>query len=169
MSNVSGGTATGLQTATTTVSVSGATAPTIGQVLTATSGTVATWQTPSSGGSNFVYIPICSGIQGAGSTYQVIGVVPPLTYSALVSGTPVYTFSAIVNIPASSTAQVVLYDKTNSTALYTSSIISGLQTEHNFTSTVTPASGVTLLELWLSTPTNLGGNATCLGSGIIVT
>ena len=41
--------ALGLKTATTTVSVSGATAPTSGQVLTATSGTAATWQTPSGG------------------------------------------------------------------------------------------------------------------------
>jgi hypothetical protein len=40
-------TASGVRTATTVVSVSGATAPTSGQVLTATSGTAATWQTPS--------------------------------------------------------------------------------------------------------------------------
>jgi len=52
------GTATGLtsgitnalKSATTTVDVSAATAPTSGQVLTATSGTAATWQTPSGGG-----------------------------------------------------------------------------------------------------------------------
>jgi Phage tail repeat like len=52
------GTATGLTSgvtqalasATTTVNVSSATAPTSGQVLTATSGTAATWQTPSGGG-----------------------------------------------------------------------------------------------------------------------
>jgi hypothetical protein len=54
MTNVTG-TATGLtsgitnalKSATTTVDVSAATAPTSGQVLTATSGTAATWQTPS--------------------------------------------------------------------------------------------------------------------------
>lgn len=38
-----------LRSATTTVSVSAATAPTSGQVLTATSGTTATWQTPTGG------------------------------------------------------------------------------------------------------------------------
>lgn len=38
-----------LRSATTTVNVSSATAPTTGQVLTATSGTAATWQTPSGG------------------------------------------------------------------------------------------------------------------------
>ena len=39
-----------LQSATTTVNVVSATAPSTGQVLTATSSTAATWQTPSSGG-----------------------------------------------------------------------------------------------------------------------
>ncbi len=41
--------ANGLKSASTTVSVSGATAPTSGQVLTATSGSAATWQTPTTG------------------------------------------------------------------------------------------------------------------------
>lgn len=44
--------AAGLESATTTVVVSGATAPTAGQVLTATSGTAADWQTPGGGGGN---------------------------------------------------------------------------------------------------------------------
>lgn len=39
-------TASGVRTATTVVSVSAATAPSTGQVLTATNGTTATWQTP---------------------------------------------------------------------------------------------------------------------------
>lgn len=43
------GYAEALKSATTTVSVSAATAPSSGQVLTATSGTAATWQTPSAG------------------------------------------------------------------------------------------------------------------------
>lgn len=41
--------ATGLKTATTSVIVSAATAPSNGQVLTATSGTAASWQTPAGG------------------------------------------------------------------------------------------------------------------------
>lgn len=40
----------GLKSATTTVDVSAATAPSSGQVLTATSSTTATWQTPAGGG-----------------------------------------------------------------------------------------------------------------------
>lgn len=44
------GYASALKSATTTVDVAAATAPSAGQVLTATSSTAATWQTPSSGG-----------------------------------------------------------------------------------------------------------------------
>lgn len=44
------GIANGLKSATTTVSVSSANAPTSGQVLTATGDSAATWQTPSGGG-----------------------------------------------------------------------------------------------------------------------
>jgi hypothetical protein len=42
-------TASGLRSATTVVAVSSATAPSLGQVLTATSGSAATWQTPVTG------------------------------------------------------------------------------------------------------------------------
>jgi len=44
-------TADNLHSATTTIDISSATAPTSGQVLTATSSTAAVWQTPSGGGS----------------------------------------------------------------------------------------------------------------------
>ena len=151
-------------------SVVGAFAINVGTAVefTYVNGTIG-WMSDVGGVPVKVYLPICSGAQTAGTTYQVIGVIPPTTYSALVNGIPSYTFSAIVSIPDLSTAQVVLYDKTNSTALYTSSIISGLQSEYNFTASITPASGSTLLELWLITPTNTGGNATCFGAGILVT
>ena len=48
------GYAEALKSATTTVTVSAATAPSSGQVLTATSSTAATWQTPSSGGTKTI-------------------------------------------------------------------------------------------------------------------
>ena len=48
-SNTGGGIATGLKTATTTVDVSAATAPTNGQVLTASNSTTAAWVTPTAG------------------------------------------------------------------------------------------------------------------------
>jgi hypothetical protein len=59
--------ALGLKTATTTVSVSGATAPTSGQVLTATSGTAATWQTPSGGGSGDMVLLASATASGSAS------------------------------------------------------------------------------------------------------
>lgn len=70
------GTATGLtsgitnalKSATTTVDVSASTAPTIGQVLTATSGTAATWQTPSGGGFTPVYCSVNDGTTGRSIT-----------------------------------------------------------------------------------------------------
>lgn len=48
------GSTNALKSATTTVNVSSATAPTTGQVLTATSSTAATWQTPASGGGSSI-------------------------------------------------------------------------------------------------------------------
>jgi len=50
------GYAEALKSATTTVTVSAATAPSSGQVLTATSSTAATWQTPSGGSSNTKWV-----------------------------------------------------------------------------------------------------------------
>lgn len=58
--------ANGLKTATTTVSISGATAPTVGQTLTATSGSAATWQTPTAAASSITP-----------GTTTIIGVSPP--------------------------------------------------------------------------------------------
>jgi hypothetical protein len=48
--SIASGPAQGLSTATTVVDVSLAAAPSSGQVLMATSATLATWQTPSGGG-----------------------------------------------------------------------------------------------------------------------
>jgi len=59
--------ASSLSSATTTIAISSATAPTIGQVLTATSSTAATWQTPTGGGG---YPSIASA-----STIDIFGVI----------------------------------------------------------------------------------------------
>lgn len=75
--NISGNSATtnALNSATTVVNVSSATAPTSGQVLTATSSTAATWQTPSGGASSPLTLT-------ASSTTEV-----PLTIEAATSQT----------------------------------------------------------------------------------
>jgi hypothetical protein len=78
-------------------------------------------------------------------------------------------FSATLNIPTSSTAQVRLYDVTNHNTLWESTVISGPQTEYVASSTITPASGSSVLELWIATPTISGGNAICLSAVVIVT
>lgn len=80
-SGLTAGTATaanGLNSATTTVSVSGATAPSSGQVLTATSSTAATWQTPAGGSSDSAkpvnYIAAASQSAATGWTASGAGV-----------------------------------------------------------------------------------------------
>jgi hypothetical protein len=62
--------ANGINSATTTVVLNSATAPTIGQVLTATSGTAATWQTPSASGVTSV--TATSPVASTGGTTPVI-------------------------------------------------------------------------------------------------
>jgi hypothetical protein len=64
--------ALGLKTATTTVSVSGATAPTSGQVLTATSGTAATWQTPSAGSGDMVLLATATASNSSTVTFDSV-------------------------------------------------------------------------------------------------
>ena len=115
------------------------------------------------------YLPLIAGIQSAGTTYTLLGVLPATDYYNLGFGVPTFTFDAIINVPTDSTAQVRLYDKTNSVSLYESSIISGLQTELSVGGVVTPAVGATILEFWLATPTATGGNASCISSGITIT
>lgn len=68
--NITGnsGTTNALKSATTTVDVVGATAPTTGQVLTATSSTAATWQTPAGGGGQSPYTYII----GTGGDYATL-------------------------------------------------------------------------------------------------
>jgi hypothetical protein len=64
--------ASGLHTATTIVSIAAATAPSNGQVLTATSSTTATWQTPGTAlaTSNFVWNEIPAGsINGSNPSF----------------------------------------------------------------------------------------------------
>lgn len=90
--------ATKLHSATTAVDVSTATAPSSGQVLTATSGTVATWQTPAVVGVITNYEVSVSTVTSTTSTSYVImsGMVhtPPAgTYLVTLSGSGHWTVS----------------------------------------------------------------------------
>lgn len=72
------GTTQALESATTTVNVSSATAPTTGQVLTATGSTAATWQTPAAGGGGNPY----------GATYKIGSGGDYATLNAYMADTP---------------------------------------------------------------------------------
>ena len=162
--------ASGLKTTTTVVDVESAIAPTTGQALVAIDATHATWQSVSSGGPKTLYLPLMSGLLSSGSTYTLLGLLPPLDYSTLGQGTVVFSFVAYINIPTGSTGRVRLYDVTNSNTLFESGIISGPQVEYNAGNTpITLAAGSSMLEFWLSTPTITGGSATCFAAGILAT
>jgi hypothetical protein len=109
-------TASGIKTATTTVSVSAATAPTTGQVLKATSGTVATWQDESGGGGvndiSFSYSTTAGDyVEGVGTgAYQMIDTFLFRGTTAL--GTPTLA-KMIVSASTTDSFQWRLYDKTN--------------------------------------------------------
>lgn len=96
-------TASGLRTATTVVAVSAATSPTIGQVLTATSSTGATWQSPSSGPSWHTILDLDFTTQ---STQSITG------DGAIVIGGITFYFENYANRYSTSTASV-----TNGTGL----------------------------------------------------
>jgi len=70
--NLTSGITNALKSATTTVNVSSATAPTSGQVLTATSGTAATWQTPSGGGNTYFNNEYIDQSGGTSDTYGAL-------------------------------------------------------------------------------------------------
>lgn len=115
-------TAKGLHSATTTVSVSAATAPTTGQVLTATSGTVATWQTPSGGG-----LPTCIEISATTTTSTTSN-----TYITLNSMTSTPA-AATYKVDFSCTCHISAKDSTGYFAIYKAGTIiaSSARQSHN--------------------------------------
>ena len=73
-----------LKSATTTVNVSASAAPTLGQVLTATGGTAATWQTPAVGGTvTSVSVVSANGLTGTVTTPTTT---PTITLTTSVTG-----------------------------------------------------------------------------------
>jgi len=123
-----------------------------------------------SSGPALTYLPLVSGTQPAGSTYTLIGAIPVLDYTVLGAGTAVFRLNTLVQIPAGSTAQIRLYDKTNTTILFESGVVAGLETDYNFGPQIfTPPTGSAIIEFWLATPTITGGSSSCLAAGIVIT
>jgi hypothetical protein len=125
----------GIQSASTVVSVSGATAPSNGKVLTATSSTTATWQTPSGGVpaygevgtivSAYTYVPngttYAAGSQSfAGSSLNMDADSGLTSYSfysmstILSSGAPLVSSYTMVSLGLSGTWMNLMYIKNNS-------------------------------------------------------
>lgn len=110
-----------LKSATTTVDVSAATAPTSGQVLTATSGTTATWQSISGAGSTSIEIPkpaFSSGLtsdvtMGTNTVLHVgrIHVDTAITFTKL-------SFN-VTSVSVAGTYKVAIYSDSGSTQLLT--------------------------------------------------
>jgi hypothetical protein len=83
--NITGtaGAANALNSATTTINVSAATAPSSGDVLTATDSTHATWQTPVSGSVSSVSVVSANGLAGTVATATTT---PAITLSTTITG-----------------------------------------------------------------------------------
>lgn len=114
-----------LNSATTIVNVAAATAPVLGQVLTATSGTAATWQTPAAGGGQTVVTKVVAATGGdyttvsaaiaaasAGWTIKVM----PGTYTE--TGIPNTVTVANISIVGGGTDNTILDFNTTSSLLF---------------------------------------------------
>ncbi len=93
--------ATALRSATTAVVVNGATAPTAGQVLTATSGTAANWQSPSSVfGTQLSTVTLASASTNSTTLITVPGAGLPLSTGAVPAGTYLVEWTCNVSVNA---------------------------------------------------------------------
>ncbi len=96
--------ARGLKSATTTVSVSAATAPTAGQVLTATAGNDATWQSPSSGSPSVGAAQAIQGSDGA-AAFVDTGWLASATYLKAPGTVPA---TGLIRLPSGATINSVV-------------------------------------------------------------
>lgn len=127
-------TASGIKTATTVVAVSSATAPTAGQVLTATSGTAADWETPAPG-STLVTLAVDISLTTSANTaidtrpatptginrWKLISIDLRLKVAVTGGGTP----SASVTIGSTSGGNQIVTAQTINTSTAVGSIVGG--------------------------------------------
>ena len=112
-------------------------------------------------------IPLVAGTQySVGTVYTRLGTGFPVNLANIGIGTPAYVLKAVVDIPASSTAQIQLYDVNSHAAVWTSGVISGPQTGYSVSQNIA-LTGSVLLEFWLATPTNTGGQASCSQAAVL--
>ena len=127
-SAVTSGSTNALKSATTTIDVSVATAPTVGQVLTATSGTAATWQNPASGGVTSVTgtAPIVS----SGGTTPVISINAATTSApGSLSATDKTKLDSVASGATANSTDASLRDRSTHTNTQLASTISNFDTQ----------------------------------------
>lgn len=149
--------ATALKSVTTTVDVSGATAPTTGQVLTATSGTAATWQNATGGGAtgggqdklfyeNDTYQTANYTLGQSGLTAATISIATPavVTQANAYSGGEPVMFQTSGALPTGLTANTTYYVSTtglSSTSFQVSATRGGASINTSGTQSGTQTSG----------------------------
>jgi hypothetical protein len=109
--NNANGMATGVLSATTNVNTATATAPTIGQVLTATSGTAATWQTAAGGGSAALPPTFMTPLATSNFSFGQTGYYGIYTAGVAKTITKAETFLPFIT--ASSVIEIGIYDQTS--------------------------------------------------------
>ena len=117
------------------------------------------------GGGGGGYFPLVSGSQQAGSTYTLLGAIPLTDWVAAAPAD--LALHTLVQIPSGSSAQIRVYDVTNTVTLFESAVVAGPQTNYDFgPQTFAAPRGSAVIEFWLATPTITGGPASCLAAGL---
>jgi hypothetical protein len=112
-----------------------------------------------------LFYPLITTPTLGGGLYMRIADLPATNYRA--TGAMSFGLSVMMSIPLASSAQVRLYDATNHTTIYESTIVAGPSLGID-----TGAPSIALLdapivlELWVASPTDVGGKALCVSAGI---
>ena len=167
MGSATAAAANAVNSATTVVNVSAATAPTTGQTLTATSGTAATWQTPSGGSSVNV------AALGFGLCPVANPVTQPFPWQFALTTTQAPTSASLYAQPVSLTAGQIIsnisfFTATTAattpthwfTALYRWDSGSPMQMAHSLDQTTTALAATTLYTLPMVTPYTIPSTGT---------
>lgn len=112
-----------------------------------------------------LFYPLITTPTLGGGVYTLLATLPATNYQA--TGAVSFGLSAVLNIPLVSSGRVRLYDVTNHVTLYESAITAGPTTglDVGARGIVLPNAPI-VLEFWVGSPTNTGGDALCVSAGI---
>lgn len=163
--------AAAITSATTTVNTSSATAPSVGQVLTATSDSAATWQTPSGGGNKTIWAQIYSadgGVDGLGNEFSRGQVSDAFTMRARSQFILPSDFTSITSVKAYWTANVAsgnLYSAFTSRAVNSGEVYSSGGSSDSIAVTTYAISGANEIQI---TDVTAMANGLTLSAGDII-